>query len=427
MIQLYSKGTTDFSKNGIELHPKESTVTFADNGQYDLEIVVPAGKGYTNFDYGQILRATVPTQEMDAVNLGIVSYYTVTNSGGTNLLASVPVTTYYSYNPWTTGVNYDVGANVTSGGQNYTCTYAHRSDSSNAPASAPSLWSAIANTTTTGGQVIGALAYNSTVMKIKDFNADYMEAATLTGGQGYVKKADCTATGQSESRTLPARTISEQNFIVTEIRKEQNGQSLRVSAEHVSYQLGRTVLGDCNVVGVNPATAIMFIQGAMKESYSGSIYTNISDITIDADWSWKNAQTALLDPKSGLLNLTGGHMVRDDLDVFILAEGTPTPKYSVRYGSNMKSVKWTGDVSSIVTRIYPTAQTEDGRTLLLPEEHVDTARTIPFVKPEVLNTGMKVGQKVTNSDGTETELTEDEISTMLSLSFAPTIFAPPPA
>ena len=42
MIQLYAKGTTNFSKNGIELHPSESTVTFQDNGQYDVELVMPA-------------------------------------------------------------------------------------------------------------------------------------------------------------------------------------------------------------------------------------------------------------------------------------------------------------------------------------------------------------------------------------------------
>ena len=66
MVQLYAKGTTDFTKNGISLHPSESTVTFQDNGQYDLEIVVPAQSEYTSFDYGQILRATVP-QHHDTV------------------------------------------------------------------------------------------------------------------------------------------------------------------------------------------------------------------------------------------------------------------------------------------------------------------------------------------------------------------------
>ena len=60
MIELYAKGTTDFSSNGIRLHPKEATVTFQENGRFDLEVVIPAGHGYQDFDYGQILKTTVP-------------------------------------------------------------------------------------------------------------------------------------------------------------------------------------------------------------------------------------------------------------------------------------------------------------------------------------------------------------------------------
>ena len=73
MIQIYAKGTTDFSKNGIRLHPQESTVTFQDNGQFDLEMVVPADSGYTSFDYGQIIEASVPEQDIDDIMLGAVS------------------------------------------------------------------------------------------------------------------------------------------------------------------------------------------------------------------------------------------------------------------------------------------------------------------------------------------------------------------
>ena len=413
MIQIYAKGTTDFSKNGIRLHPQESTVTFQDNGQFDLEMVVPVDMGYTSFDYGQIVEASVPEQDIDDIVLGSVSYYTVSNSNGTNLLKSTPVTTWISYTVWTTGVNYAAGTNVTSGGQNYTCTSAHRSDSSNAPASAPSLWSAIANSQTTGGEVIAALGYGDDIMKTSDFNADYMEIATLDGKVGYVKKSDCTATGQSGNRVLMGRTITTQRFIVTEIKKEQHGKVIRVTAEHMSYQLGRTILGDCAVTGVTPATALLFIKAAMKESYGGGLYTNMVEPTITADWSWKNAQNAVMDPKAGLLAVSGARMIRDNLDIIILAESAETAKYSVRYGANMKDVKWTGNVDNMVTRIYPTAQTEDGRTLLLPEEHIDTVRTVPFIRPEVLNTGMKVGQKVTESDGTEIELTEDIIYTRM--------------
>ena len=168
------------------------------------------------------------------------------------------------------------------------------------------------------------------------------------------------------------------------------------------------------MVNVNPATAVLFLQGAMKEEYGGEIYTNLpAEISITANWSWKNAQNAILDPKAGLLQYTAGQMIRNNMNVFLISRGEATPKYTVKYGTNLTAVKFDGSVGNIVTRIYPTAQTADGNTLLLPEEHIDTVRTVPFIRPEVLNTGLKVGQKETQSDGTEIELTEAIIYTRM--------------
>ena len=411
MIQLYAKGTTDFSKNGIQLRPNESTVTFQDNGQFTLEMVVPANSGYTAFDYGQILEATVPKQEMAAVSLGMVSYYTVTNASGAKVYSQLPSTTSISYSAWTLATNYSAGDKVTYNGQNYSCNNSHYSQSQNAPGSGP--WTQIANTVSNPGTVAATLSYGDTFMKTADFNSTYIEAATLGGKSGYIALDDCTATGQTEERIVPARTITTQRFTITEIRKEQNGQTIRVTAEHISYQLGRTILGDCNIKNATPATALLFIAGAMKESYGGNLYTNMEEPAVTGDWSWKNAQNAVMDPKSGLLAVSGARMIRDNLDVFILADEADTAAYSVRYGANMKNVRWTGNVDAIVTRIYPTAQTEDGTTLLLPEEYIDSVRTIPFVKPEVLKTDLKVGQKEKNTDGTETELTENDVFTRM--------------
>ena len=75
----------------------------------------------------------------------------------------------------------------------------------------------------------------------------------------------------------------------------------------------------------------------------------------------------------------------------------------------MQSVRWTGNVGNIVTRVYPIAQAEDGSTLTLPEEYIDTVRTVPFTKPEVLNTGLKVGQEIEDTDGTKITLDEDAV------------------
>ena len=54
-----------------------------------------------------------------------------------------------------------------------------------------------------------------------------------------------------------------------------------------------------------------------------------------------------------------------------------------------------------------------GDTLLLPEKYIDSVRTVPFRRPEVLDTKLKLGDKVKNSDGTETKLKESNIYTRM--------------
>ena len=407
MIELYAKGTTDFSKNGIQLRPQESTVTFQDNGQFTFDMVVPAEDGFTSFDYGQIIKASVPRQDLAAITLGEVSYYTVSANAGTNLYSKLPATRKVSYANWEAYRSYSSGDKVTYDSKNWRCVTSH--GGLNTPPPNGGLWTQISGTTQTTGTIVAELEFGDTVMKTADFNSSYMEAASLNGKVGYIKISDCTATGETEERVVPARSITTQLFLITEIRKEQNGKTIRIAAEHISYQLGRTILGECSVTNVTPATALLFVGGAMKESYGGNLYTDMTEPAVTADWSWKNAQNAVMDPKSGLLALTAGRMIRDNLDVFILTDTQQTPAYSVRYGANMKNVRWTGNVDGLITRIYPTAQTEDGSTLLLPEEYIDTVRTVPFIRPEVLNTGLKIGQTVKNSDGTETVLTESDV------------------
>lgn len=412
MIQLYPKGQTDFTRNGIVLAPAESEVSWQSAGQYDFTMNIPRdmAKGIT-FDYGMILRVSVPTQHVGPINLGTVSYYTVTKSGGTPLYSQMPSRVKVSYANWQALRSYMQGDKVTYDKKNWQCVTGHGGLS--VPPPNGGLWTEISGTRLDAGKTITTLAQNTSIMKVKDFNADYAEVATLTGYQGYVKLEDITATGESGTRTIPAFTITEQLFTIKTIDKETDEHMIRIDCEHMSYQLGRTMLGECNVVGVTPATALNFIKGAMKEEYGGNLYTNIDEGSVDADWSWNNAQAAILDPSNGLLKSIEARAIRDNLDIYIVPNNAEDAAYEIRYGVNMKSVRWTGDVDGIITRVYPIAQREDGTRLTLPELYIDTELEVPYVKPKTLDTKLKVGEKITNSDGTETELTESDVYTRM--------------
>ena len=406
MIQLYPKGAADFTVNGVELHPSEAEVTWQIKGRYDCSVTIPreACEGIT-FDYGQILRISVPEEHVNAISLGTVNYYTTNAS--TKLYSQIPKAVKVNYANWQAQRSYMAGDKVTYDKKNWRCVTGHGGLS--VPPPNGGLWTQISGTRMDSGKELATLASGTTIMKVRDFNTEYMEAATLTGLQGYIKIADCTATGESETRTIPAFDIAEQLFTINKIDKETDAHNIRLDGEHISYQLGRTVLDECSVVGVNPATALRFIAGAMQEAYPGGLYTNITEGEIEADWSWTNAQAAILDPQKGLLKAIEARAIRDNRDIYIVPNPEGNAAYEIRYGVNMKTVKWTGDVSGIVTRIYPIAKREDGSRITLPDKYIDSVLPVPYIRPEVLDTKLKVGEKITNTDGTEVTLTEDDV------------------
>ena len=409
MIELYSKGTTDFSRHGIALAAKDASVTYQDNGRYDMDMSMPYN-ALISIDYGMILKCPVPKQAIGAITLGTVSYWEISSGQtGVPLYKTVPNTVIIKYENWYVH-EWNAGDKVSFDNKNWVCTQDLRQQAITAnPSAASPYWDQIARTKQTGGEVLNTLNAGDMIIKTGNFNATYMKATDTAGNEGFIRIDKCTDLSETETRVVPAQTITEQMFVISEIKKSTDGKTLTIHAEHISYQLQRTILGDCNISRANPATALLFIANAAKETYPGDILTNLTEEKITGDYSWKNAQNALLDPKSGMLTQTSGVMIRNNYNVYIIGESTAEARYRITYGVNMKTVTWDGNVGDIVTRVYPIAQTEDGKTLLLPEEHIDTVRTVPYIRPEVLNTGLKVGQKEKQEDGSEIELDQDTV------------------
>ena len=411
MIELYAKGTTSFLKHGIALAAQQASVTYQDNGRYDMDMVMPYNPQIT-IDYGMILRCPVPKQTIPQITLGTVSYWEI-SAGETDvpLYKTVPVTQTIRYGNWSYGADYAAGSRVSYDNKNYQANINITGiTTTGAPPSFPNAWGQIPRTTTTGGEVLVNLQAGDQIIKTGDFNDTYMKVADTAGHEGFIRISKCTDKSETGTRTVPEQHIENQSFVITEITKSSDKKMISLHAEHISYQLQRTLLGDCNISRANPATALMFIRGAMTEGYPGEIETNLSDeLTVTGDYSWKNAQAAIMDPKSGILQETNGRFIRNDLNVYIITDDQTVPAYRITYGVNMKAVKWDGNISDLVTRIYPIAQTAAGDTLLLPEKYIDTVRTVPYIRPEALNTGLKVGAKEKQEDGSEIELDEDTV------------------
>ena len=416
MIELYPANQTDFSRHGITLHPQKCEVTWQAAGRYDLDMVLllmdsgPLAIEAALLEYGRILRASVPPQHIPDIDMGEISYWQVPEEATENvpLYKNLGYTERVTYEAWVPARSYMAGVKVTDGGQNYQCSTGHGGINT-PPAQNPTLWAEISNYRYVSGTVLEQLSAGAMITKLADFNQTYMRAASTSGKSGFVEIAKVTQVGEEQQYTIPGRDIAAQPFRITEIRKQSASGTITVHAVHDSYLLNGMLLGECNLVSATPQTALAFIGGAMMESWAGLLVTNISDIPITEDFSWKMAGDVLLNPKTGMVKLLNAKIIRDGRDVFILANEEADPVYQVAYGVNMNGVDWKGSVDKLITRVYPRAKAADNTPLLLPEMYIETERAIPWTAMERLDVNAKVGEREVQTDGTEITLTEEDV------------------
>ena len=413
MIELYPKGQTDFSAHGITLHPSSCVVTYKALSRYDLDMTMPVMDSgplaieAALLEFGRVIWASVPPQHIDAINMGKISYWKIPDDAAD----SVPLYKnlgYYervSYDAWVPNRSYMEGANVTDNGQNYRCTTGHGGIST-PPAQNPTLWTTISNYRYVNGTVIAQLAPGALLTKLSDFNAEYMRAANANGLIGFVEIAQCEQVGAEEDYILPARDITQQPFIITQIRKKSQNSLITVHAVHMTYLLNGNLLGDCNLVSATPVTALAFVQGAMMGAWGGIFGTNITDETITQDYSWQMAGDVLLNPRTGLAALLNARLLRDKMDLVLLSNAPEDPVYSVTYGVNLVGVDWQGNTDNLVSKVYPRAKAEDGTALMLPELYIESERDVPYEAMERLDLPWKVGETEEQTDGTVITLTE---------------------
>jgi hypothetical protein len=119
MIELYAKGTTDFSARGIALAAQQAAVTYQENGRFDMDLTMTYD-GRITIDYGMILRCPVPVQEVGTITLGQVSYWEVSaGQSDVKLYKTVPSSWTIIYEQWQYGREYQAGHYVTYMNKNY--------------------------------------------------------------------------------------------------------------------------------------------------------------------------------------------------------------------------------------------------------------------------------------------------------------------
>lgn len=162
-----------------------------------------------------------------------------------------------------------------------------------------------------------------------------------------------------------------QAFRITNPSKTQNKISLR--AWHVYYDSKNYVIADSNVVQKNGNEAINHLNDATDNKSPFVVSSNIANID-----SFRCVRKSLYEAFSTVLERWGGHLVRDNFTVKLMADIGQDNGVTVRYKKNLKEIKSEANWDSVCTKILPVGS--DG--LLLDELYLysSTQYEIPYTK-----------------------------------------------
>lgn len=162
-----------------------------------------------------------------------------------------------------------------------------------------------------------------------------------------------------------------QAFRITNPEKTQRKISLR--AYHVYYDSKNYVIADSNVVEKNGNQAINHLNDATDNKSPFTVSSDIANIN-----SFRCVRQSLYEAFSTVLERWGGHLVRDNFTVKIMAEIGQDNGVTVRYKKNLKEIKSEANWDNVCTKILPVGS--DG--LLLDEKYLyaPTQYDIPFTK-----------------------------------------------
>lgn len=425
-ICLYAPDAEDFTDNGYGLlRPLSCTVEEEAGGQYELTLVMPIGG--TLWEYIEpegIIKAPVPVIHTTAFQMAGAEYWKIkATASNVPVKSKVPTITRTAninqYPTWSSSEYYRRGAIVKYNNKAWQYAGADNVMSGGmltvAPGSA-GYWIDITTYATkyNDGKTLGTLQRNEIFTKIDDAGSSWMRVKTGGGIEGYIETRYAEYYSEGGSY-VPERTIRAQCFRIYRVEKDSDSRTITVNARHLSYDFERTFLTQCSQQGVSVVTALSIIRGAMVFEDNRQLITNITGQTVDLDCSWDNGITALLNPDTGIAAQLQAKVLRDNEDIFILQDDHTDHNYVIRYGKNMKSVRWTIDTSSMATRIIPHCKAADDTDLLLPEQYVDSPliNEYPIVYTEALSVNAKVNGKGT-VDGQEVEhLTTEQCYTLM--------------
>ena len=386
MISIYAPEAQDFSTLGLgALAPYECVIEEQAGGMYELKMSHPmdeAGK-WINIGIGCIIKAPAPVRETPLAvedDEGVIPtepetvtrriYRVRTNTGANLHLRQGPSTSTRILSKYRPGT--EVVVLSQSGG-----------------------W----------GQVIvrssGASGYMS--MQYLVFVRDEVE--TIDGD---------APTPQRVVYPVQSRM---QLFRIFKVERDAAEREVRVEARHIFYDLlGDPTDSEYAPEGVAAGTVVEQLFDRALDPHGFDVHCQLTG-SVTGDYTRRGLVECLLDPDDGVVPQTGGRLIRDNFDIWLLPDMERETGVTIRHGKNLLGATLTTDWEDLTTRIIPVGQNSDGKPLLLTGTiYVDSPRIddYPVIRAQAVEYDVKVGQggvnKAAQARARLTELAEADFA-----------------
>ena len=379
MISIYAPDATDFSTLGLgALAPYECEIEEQAGGMYELTMTHPmdAEGKWLNIGVGCIVKAPAPVRETPLAaedDEGIIPtepetvtrriYRVRTNTGANLHLRQGPSTSTRILSKYRPGT--EVVVLNQSGG-----------------------W----------GQVVvrssGASGYMS--MQYLVYVRDEVE--TIEGD------------APSPQRVVYPVQSRMQLFRIFKVERDAAEREVRVEARHIFYDLlGDPTDSEYAPEGVAAGTVVEQLFDRALDPHGFDVHCQLTG-SVTGDYTRRGLVECLLDPDDGVVPQTGGRLIRDNFDIWLLPDMERETGVTIRHGKNLLGATLTTDWEDLTTRIIPVGQNSDGKPLLLTGTiYVDSPRIddYPVIRAQAVEYDVKVGQDgVNNAAQARARLTE---------------------
>lgn len=187
---------------------------------------------------------------------------------------------------------------------------------------------------------------------------------------------------------------------------EKTKSKIKVKANHLFYDSTNYLIADSYVVDKNCNDALDHLNSATDNLSPFITLSNIANIN-----SYRCVRKSLYEAISTVLERWGGHLVRDNFNIKIMATIGQDNGVTVRYAKNLKDITCIENWDNVVTKLMPVGK----NGLLLPEQYVYSeiqysipyTKTVSFEQNEVNEDDYKDSQGNLNEDAYNAALVEN--------------------